>query len=153
MHEGRTTWADLAQVLGLSAPAVADRVRRLERRGMIRGYSAVLNPELVGVGITAFVAVALEKPEHRAGFLEVVRSMPEAQECHHVAGEEDYLLKIRCRAMRDLERVVSEEIKGIPGVLSTRTTVVLSTAKETPVLPIQLAPDVGASSGDGSDGP
>ncbi|HEX5699004.1 MAG TPA: winged helix-turn-helix transcriptional regulator, partial [Rubrobacter sp.] len=69
MRDGRITWAELAQLLGLSAPAAADRVRRLEERGVIRGYEALVDPEAVGLGVTAFVAVTLERPEHRAGFL------------------------------------------------------------------------------------
>ena len=136
MLEGRSTWSELARLLGLSAPAAADRVRRLEERGVIRGYSAVVDPEAVGLGVTAFVAVTLERPEHRDGFLGWVDGAPEVQECHHVAGEGDYLLKVRCAAVRDLEAIVSEEIKGLHGVTSTRTTVVLSTRKETPVLPL-----------------
>jgi Lrp/AsnC family leucine-responsive transcriptional regulator len=137
MREGRTTWAELAQILGLSGPAAADRVRRLEERGVIRGYAALVDPEAVGLSVAAFVAVTLERPEHRAGFLDAVGGMPEVQECHHVAGEDDYLLKVRCEAMRDLERLVSEGVKGLSGVTRTRTSVVLSTQKETPVLPVR----------------
>ena len=147
MREGRSTWSELAGVLGLSAPAAADRVRRLEERGVIRGYSAVVDPGAVGLDVTAFVAVTLERPEHRAGFLGWVDGTPEVQECHHVAGEGDYLLKVRCAAVRDLETIVSEEIKGLGGVTSTRTTVVLSTRKETPVLP--LPPASGETARDG----
>jgi Lrp/AsnC family leucine-responsive transcriptional regulator len=139
MREGRTTWAELAQLLGLSGPAAADRVRRLEERGVIRGYAALVDPEAVGLGVATFVAVTLERPEHRAGFLDAVSEMPEVQECHHVAGEDDYLLKVRCGTMRDLERLVSEGLKGLPGVARTRTSVVLSTQKETPVLPVRSA--------------
>jgi Lrp/AsnC family leucine-responsive transcriptional regulator len=147
MREGRSTWSELARLLDLSAPAAADRVRRLEERGVIRGYSAVVDPEAVGLGVTAFVAVTLERPEHRAGFLGWVDGAPEVQECHHVAGEGDFLLKVRCAAVRDLETIVSEEIKGLAGVTSTRTTVVLSTRKETPVLP--LPPVSGETTRDG----
>ena len=137
----------MARLLDLSAPAAADRVRRLEERGVIRGYSAVVDPEAVGLGVTAFVAVTLERPEHRAGFLGWVDGVPGVQECHHVAGEGDFLLKVRCAAVRDLETIVSEEIKGLDGVTSTRTTVVLSTRKETPVLP--LPPVSGETTRDG----
>jgi len=145
MREGRSTWVELAQLLGLSAPAVADRVRRLEERGVVRGYSALVDPEAVGLGVTAFVAVTLERPEHRAGFLGWVDGRAEVQECHHIAGEGDYLLKVRCAAVRDLEGIVSEGVKGIDGVASTRTTVVLSTHKETPVLPLGPASSGGVA--------
>jgi len=66
-----------------------------------------------------------------------VQELPEVQECHHIAGEDDYLLKVRCASARDLERIVSEEIKGVDGIARTRTTIVLSTSKETPVLPLK----------------
>lgn len=151
MRDGRITWAELAQLLGLSAPAAADRVRRLEERGVIRGYAALVDPEAVGLGVTAFVAVTLERPEHRAGFLGWVDDTPEVQECHHVAGEGDYLMKVRCAAVRDLERIVSEGVKGLDGVAATRTTVVLSTRKETPVLPLPVR-DPASSEGAARDG-
>lgn len=133
---GRITWAELAGVLGLSPPSAADRVHRLEERGVIRGYTALVDPEAVGLGLAAFVAVTLERPEHRGPFLERMRRLGNIVECHHVAGEYDYLLKVRCRDTRDLERVISDEIKAGPGVTRTLTTVVLSTVKESPRLPL-----------------
>jgi Lrp/AsnC family leucine-responsive transcriptional regulator len=140
MTHGRATWAELAELLGLSAPATADRVRRLEERGVIRGYAALVSPEAVGLCLTAFVAVSLDRPKDRRAFLAKVADLPEVQECHHVAGEDDYLLKVRCSGTRDLDRVVSDELKELPGVVRTRTTIVLSTEKETSALPIKSAP-------------
>lgn len=137
MEQARTTWAELGQELGLSAPGAADRVHRMEKQGIIRGYAALVDPEALGFGLAAFIAVTLEKPEHRAEFLARVEQSPFVQECHHVAGEDDYLLKVRCNGTRQLEWLVSEELKSVPGVARTRTTVVLSTAKETPVVPLQ----------------
>lgn len=134
--QGRITWSELASVLQLSAPATADRVRRLEERGVIRGYAAIVDPEAVGCGLTAFVAVTLQQPKYRAKFLQRIQELSEVVECHHVTGDDDYLLKVRCRNTRDLERVVSEEIKGLSGIQRTRTTVVLSTNKETVELPL-----------------
>jgi len=133
---GRESWAALGDLVGMTGPAAAERVRRLEEAGAIRGYAALLDPESVGAGITAFVAVNLERPEHRKPFLARVAALPEVQECHHVAGDHDYLLKIRCAGTRELEHVVSEELKGVPGVTRTRTIVVLSTEKETPAVPL-----------------
>jgi Lrp/AsnC family leucine-responsive transcriptional regulator len=136
MAQGRITWSELASLLGLSAPATADRVRRLEEKQVIQGYTARLNPEAIGCDLMAFLSVTLERPEHRAAFLELVKQRPEIQECHHVAGDDDYWLKVRCRNTRHLEHLISEVIKGIPGVLRTRTTIVLSTVKETADLPL-----------------
>ena len=106
---------------------------------MIQGYAAQINPEAVGCDLTAFIAVSLGQAKHRAAFLQKVHELPEIQECHHVTGEDDYWLKVRCRNTKDLERLVSEELKGLAGVLKTRTTIVLSTAKETSALPIYRA--------------
>lgn len=136
MTHGRVTWADLASVLGLSAPATADRVRSLENMGVIKGYAALINPDAVACGLTAFIAITLERPEHRAPFLAWVREQPEVQECHHVAGDDDYLLKVRCRDTRRLDNLIGDQLKALPGIRRTRTTIVLSTAKETPELPL-----------------
>lgn len=133
---GRESWTRLGELLGVNGPAVAERVRRLEERGVIRGYAAVLDPEAVGARLTAFVAVTLEHPRHRRTFLDRVDALAEVQECHHVAGDDDYLLKVRCSGTGHLDRVLSEELKGVPGVLRTRTTIVLGTTKETTLLPL-----------------
>lgn len=136
MQDGRATWADLAQQLGLSAPAAADRVHRLQERGVIRGYAALVNPEAAGYPLAAFVAVVLDRPERRAQFLKRIAALAEVVECHHVAGDDDYLLKVRCRDIRDLDRLLVESIKAIPGVIRTRTTIVLTTAKESVSVPL-----------------
>ncbi len=135
MQNGRATWADLAQHLGLSAPAAADRVHRLEERGVIRGYAALVDAEAAGYPLTAFVAVTLDRPGRRAAFLKRIAALREVAECHHVAGDDDYLLKVRCRGTRDLDRLLLESLKTIPGV-RTRTTVVLGTAKESVLVPL-----------------
>jgi Lrp/AsnC family leucine-responsive transcriptional regulator len=137
MGQARATWADLGALLGLSAPAAADRVRKLEESGIIKGYAALIDPEAIGCGLAALIAVTLDRPEQKPAFLKMVQIVSEIQECHHIAGAEDYILKVRCTSTRDLERLISEEIKSLPGI-RTRTTVVLSTIKETPVLPIKL---------------
>jgi Lrp/AsnC family leucine-responsive transcriptional regulator len=134
-QQGRVTWSELGTLLGLSAPAAADRVRRLEERGFITGYAAILEPEKL-CGITAFISVILERPEHRNAFTDTVQRLDQIQECHHTAGSEDYLLKVRCHTMRELEQLVSEVLKGMAGVIKTRTTVVMSTVKETGSLPL-----------------
>lgn len=136
MHAGRTSWADLAEHLGLSAPAAAERVRRLEQRGLIRGYAALVDPEGAGYPLAAFVAVELDRPDRRSSFLKRVTAMPEVAECHRVAGDDDYLLKVRARSTKDLDRFLVESLKAIPGVLRTRTTIVLSTVKESVEVPL-----------------
>lgn len=137
MEQARTTWAELGAILGLSAPSAAERVRKLEEAGVIKGYSALISPEVIGCGLAALISVTLERTEHKAEFLALVNKLPEILECHHIAGAEDYIIKVRCSGTRDLERLISEEIKSLPGT-KTRTTVILSTVKETPILPIKI---------------
>lgn len=122
------------RALSLSAPATADRVRKLEESQVSRGYAAVVDPEKLGFPVLAFVSVSLADQGKRRVFLERLRKMDEILECHHVAGDDDYLLKVRCRSTRDLDRILVEELKGRLGVARSRTTVVLHTAKETVTL-------------------
>jgi Lrp/AsnC family leucine-responsive transcriptional regulator len=135
MKQGRATWSDLAAEIEMSSPAVAERVRRLEEKGVIKTYEAVIDPELVGNTCTAFVAVTLEKTEQRADFLDLIKILDEVQECHHIAGDYDYLLKVRTQDTKDLDRVISCELKALPGI-KTRTTIVMNSLKETTQLPI-----------------
>lgn len=136
MVDGRSTWSDLATRFRVSPPAISERVRRLEKQGVIQGYGVVVDPGALGYDITAFVAVVLEHPTYRQGFLDYVQAMAAVQECHHVAGDGDYLLKVRCGKMADLERILSEDIKSLPGILQTKTSIALSTVKETTALAI-----------------
>ncbi|MEO0827867.1 MAG: Lrp/AsnC family transcriptional regulator [Cyanobacteria bacterium J06642_9] len=136
MHQARMTWSELASVLGLSAPAAADRVRRLEDKGVIQGYATVVDPVSLGYTLTAFVSVTLEHPQHRAAFIAKVEALPEIQACHHITGDDDYLLKVRAQSTQDLERIISDELKSLSGVQRTRTAIALSTLKETTALPV-----------------
>lgn len=135
-QQARMTWAELAGQLGISAPAAAERVRKLEEAGVIQQYVTQLNADGLGYDLTAFIAVSLEHPRDRNGFLATVLSLPAIQECHHIAGDGDYLLKVRCRGTAGLERLITEQLKEIPGVAQTRTTIVLSTVKETIAVPL-----------------
>lgn len=136
-RNARATWAELGAATGLTPPAVAERVRKLEERGVIREFTARLHPEALGAGLLAFVAVTLEQPRHRAGFLKKVMRLEAVEECHHVAGDYDYLLKVRTRGTQDLEHFLSNILKGTAGVSRTRTTIVLGTAKETSHVAVQ----------------
>lgn len=129
--DGRMSWSALAAELDLSPPAAADRVRRLEERGVVKGYAAIVNPPAVGAALLAFVAVTLDRPANRAGFLKKILKLDEVQEAHHIAGDFDYLLKVRTRDTAHLEEFLSNVLKELPGVARTRTTIALGTAKET----------------------
>jgi len=136
MRNGRATWTELGGILGLSAPSAADRVRKLEEGGVIRGYAALVDPECAGYPLTAYVAVSLASHRNRSAFLRAIDKMEQVAECHHIAGDEDYLLKVRCRGTQDLDHLLAKELKDKLGVARTRTTIVLSTAKESVRVPI-----------------
>jgi Lrp/AsnC family transcriptional regulator, leucine-responsive regulatory protein len=142
-QRGRLTQTELAGTVGLSLPALGERLRRLEARGIIQGYFARVNPEAVGLGLLAFVRVSLAGERYRAAeetFLAAVAADPAIQECHHVAGEDSFLLKVRAAGTAGLARLIAQ-LKTLPGVERTNTLVVLDTAKETTALPIPLATD------------
>jgi Lrp/AsnC family transcriptional regulator, leucine-responsive regulatory protein len=136
MQQGRITWAELGNILGMSAPAAAERVRQLEAQGVIKHFAAQIDPLALDYSLAAFIAVSLARPEHRDGFLVKVQELPEVQECHHVTGDDDYWLKVRCTSTSHLDWLLREQLKSLPGVLRTRTTIILSTAKETSAVPL-----------------
>jgi Lrp/AsnC family leucine-responsive transcriptional regulator len=137
MQNGRSTWAEMAAMLDMSPPGVADKVRRLEEGNVISGYHAHVNPAKLGLSLTAFIKVTLDQPASRTAFLELVETLAEIQACYHVAGDHDYLLLVRCRDTTALESLLTDHIKAIPGIVRTNTTIVLSTVKETAVLPLE----------------
>lgn len=122
--------AVVAKKVGLTAPSIHDRVRKLEGEGYIRGYVAVLDPRKLGQEITAFVEVFVEHPKFEASFIEAVRDLDEVLECHHITGEFSILLKIRVPDMAAFRRLLIEHINTLRGVRQTRTVMVLATAKE-----------------------
>jgi Lrp/AsnC family leucine-responsive transcriptional regulator len=136
LRDGRVSWADLGAALGLSAPAAAERVRKLAERGTIRGFTALVDPEAAGFPVLAFVAVTLRDQDARTVFLDGVRRHDRILECHHVAGDDDFLLKVRSRSLAELEGVLADDLKGRLGIARTRTTIVLGTAKESVHLPV-----------------
>jgi Lrp/AsnC family transcriptional regulator, leucine-responsive regulatory protein len=131
----RATWTELSNDLGLTAPAIAERARKLEERGIIQGYHAHLEPERLGCGLLAYIAVQLRHPDARQPFLDRIQTMPEILECHHMSGKDDYWLKVRCANTKALERIISQEFRTHASI-RTRTTIVLSSLKDTANLPI-----------------
>lgn len=127
-EDGRRSYTDLAKETGLSTSAVHQRVRRLEQRGAITGYSASLDPVQVGLPLTAFVSITPTDPAAPDDYPERLRHLTAVEACHSVAGDESYILKVRVALPADLETLL-REIRAAASV-STRTTVVLSTAWE-----------------------
>src|SRR5690349_12263414 len=107
MSHGRATWAELGQRLGLSAPSAAERVHKLETQGVIRGYAALVDTPSIGYHLTAYISVSLGSHRQRGAFLRAIEKMDQIAECHHVAGEDDYLLKVRCRGTQDLDQLLA----------------------------------------------
>ncbi len=127
-RDGRMSYTDLGRATGLSTSAVHQRVRRLEARGVIRGYAAVVDHEAVELSLTAFISIRPIDPSAPDDAPERLQDMPEIEACHSVAGEENYILKVRVRTPSDLELLLAR-IRAAAGV-STRTTIVLSTPYE-----------------------
>jgi Lrp/AsnC family transcriptional regulator, leucine-responsive regulatory protein len=128
VKDGRMSYTDLGKATGLSTSAAHQRVRRLEQRGVIRGYTAIIEPEAVGLSLTAFISIKPIDPSAPDDTPDRLAHLPEIEACHSVAGEENYILKVRVGSPGELEQMLST-IRSVANV-STRTTVVLSTPYE-----------------------
>jgi Lrp/AsnC family leucine-responsive transcriptional regulator len=126
---GRASYAELARQVGLSSPAVHERVAKLEAAGVITGYRALVDPPSVGLDVTALIGVIESDSVDDTGLEEAMRAMPQIEDCWRVAGSEGYLLKVRVSDIPALEATISA-LNRIRGVARTRTTVVLSTKWE-----------------------
>jgi Lrp/AsnC family leucine-responsive transcriptional regulator len=130
-ENGRITNSDLAKIVGLSAPSVLERVRKLEEANIITGYTARINAEKVGRGQTCYVAISLSMHQRNdiQGFVDHIDKIPEVIECFHITGEEDYLLKVMVKDMKHYEELLTYRLTKIPGTYKIKTMVVLSTIK------------------------
>ena len=133
--DARISNAEIARQIGLAPSAVLERIRKLEDRGIIRGYRTDIDPRAVEFGLTVFVTV--KTSEYGSDAEEALAKIPEVLEVHDVAGEDCFMLKIRTKDTDALGRLLREKIKTIPSVSGTRTTVVLETYKETNALPLE----------------
>ncbi|WP_422924742.1 Lrp/AsnC family transcriptional regulator [Singulisphaera sp. PoT] len=145
--DARISNAELARRVGMAPSGVLERVKKLEERGLIRGFEARLDARKLGSGLVAFAFV---KSDDRVGGIESAQALaaiPEVQEVHHIAGEDCYLIKIRVSDVEALGRLLREKVGVIPTIRSTRTTIVMETLKETATVQI---PGSGSPEG-GSD--
>ncbi|MEO5662161.1 MAG: Lrp/AsnC family transcriptional regulator [Nocardioides sp.] len=126
--DGRMSFTDLGKATGLSTSAVHQRVKRLESKGLIKGYGAQVDHEQLGRPLTAFISITPIDPSQPDDYPERLVEIQEIESCWSVAGDESYILKIRVATPRDLEDLLSR-IRSVANV-STRTTIVLSTAYE-----------------------
>ncbi len=132
-QEGRITYAELARQVGLTTTPCIERVKRLEREGYIRGYTALVNPELLDAGLIVFVQIRLTRtsPETFENFKRAVIKLPEVQECYLVSGNFDYLLKARVADMSAYREFLGETLLTVPGVRESTSIAVMEAVKET----------------------
>ena len=126
---GRLSYAELARQIGLSSPAVHERVGKLEAAGIIRAYRAQVDPDAVGLGVTAFIGIAQGADSEIEDIVVAMAELPEIESCYFLAGAESFLVKVRVPTIAELEHLIVR-LNRIPGVASTRTTIALSTKWE-----------------------
>jgi Lrp/AsnC family leucine-responsive transcriptional regulator len=136
--DGRISNVQLARKVNLTATPCIERVKRLEKQGYIRGYTAILDPELVDASVLVFVEIDLShnSPEAFREFREKARRLPEIMDCHLISGNFDYLIKARVKDMKAYRRLLGEKILSLPWVNSSRSYVVMEEVKETSHLPL-----------------
>jgi Lrp/AsnC family leucine-responsive transcriptional regulator len=138
-ENARMTQTEVAKAVGLAPSAVLERMRKLESRGIIRGYVALIDPHVIDHRMLAFVAVRSSAVGEDDRILaERLAEIPEVLEVHYVAGDDCLLLKMRARDAEHIGELLRKQVSTIPGVRSTRTTIVLGSMKESPRLPIAL---------------
>ena len=127
---------EVSRLINLAPSAVLERIRKMEKQGIIDGYEVRLNPKRFAKSLVAFVKVKIKTPgdEKKAG--QALSEIPEVQEVHYVAGEDAFLVKVRVADPEDLGRLTRDKIAAVAAVQSTQTAIVLSTYKETARIPI-----------------
>ena len=135
-EKARIPNVEVARQVGMAPSAVLERIRKLERQGYINGYEVRLNPERFGRRLVAFVTVTTAEPEAVPVAGRRLAAIADVQEVHFVAGQDSYLIKVRCADTRALDTLLREKIAVIDGVVATRTAIALTTLKETARIPI-----------------
>ncbi|HLE17493.1 MAG TPA: Lrp/AsnC family transcriptional regulator [Syntrophales bacterium] len=133
--QGRTRRNDLAERVGLSLPAVSERLRKLEEAEIITGYFAKVNYQKLGKDIAAFVVVTVDSSKHYSTFVDHIQGMDDILECHAITGEGTHLLKIRTENTTSLEKLLAK-LQSWNGVVKTTTSIILSTPKESTAIKI-----------------
>jgi Lrp/AsnC family transcriptional regulator, leucine-responsive regulatory protein len=125
----RMPYAELARKVGLSAPAVHERVGKLESSGVIRAYRAEIRPEAIGLPVTAVIGIVQDSSGDTEGILAALRDHQEIESCYFMAGEESFLCKVRVSTIAELERLIVD-LNRVKGIARTRTAIALSTKWE-----------------------
>ena len=137
-ENGRMTNAQLAKDVGLSPPPMLERVRKLEKQGIIRKYVALVDPKKVDRGTMALVSVSLRLHQKNAiqEFVKEIQNIPEILECHHITGEEDYVLKVAIKDIEEYERFLHDRLTRISGIRKIKTSFILKTIKHQTKIPV-----------------
>lgn len=142
-ENARLSHVELSERVHLSASQCHRRLRKLEEDGVIEGYGARLNPEQVGLGVTAFVSVSLgqhgENPAER--FAEAIAAIPEVLECFSVTGESDYLLRVIAPDLKSFSEFLMHRLMAVPGVTGVKSSIALECLKRSSALPLPPDPD------------
>lgn len=140
-ENARTSNAEIARQVGLAPSGVSERIRKLEERGTIEGYTIRTDARNLGLGLLCFMFVRSNEQGGGVETAEKLARIPEVLEVHHVAGEDCFLIKVRAADTDALGRLLREKLGHIPTITSTRTTIVLDTVKETVTLPLPDCPE------------
>jgi len=138
---GRAQRNSIAEIVHLSVPSVYERMRKLEEKGLISSYNAILNAKKFNFDITAFIFVEVDGSERYTGFVEHISNHPEVLECHSITGDGSHILKVRTKNTESLEKFLSL-VQSWDGVARTRSNIVLSTFKETRSIPIEQIEEI-----------
>lgn len=129
MANSRVNASVIAENVGMSVSSVAERVRKLDNAGIIKKYTLILDPKLIGLDVLAFISISLEHPKYNENFIASITANPSVTECHYITGDFDFLVKVMAGSMDKLAGILND-IKSIKGVSLTRTLIVLSTTKD-----------------------
>lgn len=140
-ENGRAQRNTIAEIVHLSVPSVSERMRKLEEKGLISNYHAILDARKFNIDITAFIFVEVDSSERYPGFVERVSNHPEVLECHSITGDGSHILKLRTKNTETLEKFLSL-VQTWEGVTRTRSNIVLSTFKETRKLAIERTVEI-----------
>jgi Lrp/AsnC family leucine-responsive transcriptional regulator len=135
-RNGKLSQAKIAGAVGLTTPSVNERIKKMERHGMIKGFVALLDHEKMGLPLTAYIDVALEHPRFEKSFLDDLEKLLAVQECHYLAGEYAYRLKVKAANPAALADFLQQRLLAIRGVQRARTCLSLSSKKESTLLPL-----------------
>jgi len=135
-RDGKLSQARIAEAVGLTTPSVNERIKKLETRGFIRRFTALLDPGLVGMPLVAYVDVLLEHPRFERPFLEEIERLLAVQECHAISGDFGYRLKVRASDLSTFEALLREKIQTVRGVLRTRVDLSLGIKKDSTLIPL-----------------